>query len=35
QRHATAHWHESAHPVMRSFETGEAWRWCFQHQLVG
>ena len=35
QRHATAHWHESEHPVMRSFETGEAWRWCFEHQLLG
>jgi Na+/H+ antiporter len=34
-RHATAHWHESGHPVMRSFETGEAWRWCFAHELLG
>jgi Na+/H+ antiporter len=34
-RHATAHWHESSHPVMRSFETGEAWRWCFSHELIG
>jgi monovalent cation/hydrogen antiporter len=34
-RHANAHWHESSHPVMRSFETGEAWRWCFAHELLG
>jgi Na+/H+ antiporter len=35
QRHATAHWGESGHPVVRSFETGEAWRWCYDHQLLG
>jgi Na+/H+ antiporter len=34
-RHADAHWRESGHPVVRSFETGEAWRWCFDHQLLG
>lgn len=28
-QHATAHFHESGHPVMRSFEPGEDWRWCF------
>ncbi|QNE75030.1 hypothetical protein F0344_10750 [Streptomyces finlayi] len=28
-RHATAHFEDSGHPVMRSFETGESWRWCF------
>ncbi|MDE9367017.1 cation:proton antiporter [Luteipulveratus sp. YIM 133132] len=34
-RHATRHYEESAHPVMRSFEPGEAWRWCFKHELLG
>jgi uncharacterized UBP type Zn finger protein len=29
QRHATAHFAETAHPVMRSFQPGESWRWCF------
>lgn len=28
-RHATAHFREFEHPVMRSFEPGEDWRWCF------
>ncbi|MEW1636134.1 UBP-type zinc finger domain-containing protein [Streptomyces sp. NPDC093801] len=28
-RHATAHHQETGHPVMRSFEPGETWRWCF------
>ncbi len=27
--HASAHFRESGHPVMESFEPGEAWRWCF------
>jgi len=28
-RHARAHFHETRHPIMQSFEPGEAWRWCF------
>ncbi len=28
-RHASAHFAETGHPVMRSFEPGEDWRWCF------
>lgn len=28
-RHATAHFHESGHPVMRSIEPGERWQWCY------
>lgn len=34
-RHATAHFHEAGHPVMRSFELGEAWRWCFVDEVTG
>ena len=26
-KHATAHWRESGHPVIRSFEPGESWFW--------
>lgn len=33
--HATKHFHESEHPVMRSFELGEAWRWCYVDELLG
>jgi hypothetical protein len=33
-RHATGHWRTSGHPVMRSFEPGEDWLWCFEDQLV-
>jgi ubiquitin-hydrolase Zn-finger-containing protein len=34
-RHATVHYYGTDHPVMRSAEPGEAWRWCYNdHQLV-
>ena len=28
-QHATAHFALTGHPVMRSIEPGEAWRWCY------
>ena len=34
-RHAARHYHDTAHPVMRSFEPGEAWRWCYVHEVLG
>lgn len=34
-RHASAHFRETGHPVMRSFEPGEAWRWCFVDEQLG
>ncbi len=34
-RHASAHFRETTHPVMRSVEPGEDWRWCFVHHLTG
>jgi uncharacterized UBP type Zn finger protein len=33
-QHATRHFHESGHPVIRSFEHGESWRWCYADQLM-
>jgi hypothetical protein len=35
EKHATAHYHETVHPVMRSIEPGEAWRWCYVDDLLG
>jgi len=35
QKHASRHFRGTAHPVMRSFEPGEAWRWCFVDELTG
>ncbi len=34
-RHASAHFRESGHPVMRSLEPGEAWRWCYVDEVLG
>lgn len=34
KRHASAHYRDTAHPVMRSFEPGEDWRWCFVDQAI-
>jgi uncharacterized UBP type Zn finger protein len=28
-RHASAHFRATAHPVIRSFEPGENWRYCY------
>ncbi|KAA0019467.1 Na+/H+ antiporter [Antrihabitans cavernicola] len=33
--HASKHFRSSAHPVMRSVEPGEAWRWCFVDSVLG
>jgi len=35
-RHATRHFEETGHPVMRSAEPGEAWVWCYvDEKMVG
>ena len=28
-KHATRHFHATQHPVVRSFEPGEEWAWCY------
>jgi Na+/H+ antiporter len=33
--HASAHFHQTGHPVMRSIEAGEAWRWCYVDEVLG
>ena len=35
RKHATAHYREVGHPVMRSLEPGESWRWCFVDETIG
>jgi Na+/H+ antiporter len=35
ERHASRHYDETGHEVMRSAETGEDWRWCFIDELTG
>jgi hypothetical protein len=33
-RHATAHFHETKHAVMRSVEPGEDWGWCYVDEVM-
>ena len=34
-RHAERHFRTSHHPVMRSHEAGESWRWCYVDERLG
>ena len=31
---ATGHFKETGHPVMQSFEPGEDWGWCYEHETM-
>jgi hypothetical protein len=33
-RHATAHFQEVGHPIIRSVEPGEDWSWCYEDELM-
>lgn len=33
-RHATAHFHATNHPVIQSFQPGENWMYCYEDDLV-
>ncbi len=33
-RHATAHWRDAGHPIVRSYEPGEDWWWCYPDELM-
>jgi ubiquitin-hydrolase Zn-finger-containing protein len=32
-KHATGHFHAEHHPIIRSFEPGEDWGWCYADEL--
>jgi uncharacterized UBP type Zn finger protein len=32
-KHATKHFHHTHHPIIRSFEPGEDWGWCFVDEV--
>ncbi len=32
-KHATAHFHQTQHPVIKSYEPDEAWAWCFVDEV--
>src|SRR5215510_16371332 len=33
-KHATKHYHETAHPIIKSIERGEDWMWCYVDEIV-
>ena len=33
-RHATAHHRKTQHPLIRSFERGEDWGWCYVDEVM-
>ncbi len=33
-RHATKHFDATSHPVIRSFQPGEDWLWCYVDQVA-
>jgi uncharacterized UBP type Zn finger protein len=33
-RHATAHFRLTGHPLIRSFEPGEDWFWCYVDEVM-
>ena len=33
-KHATRHYRETGHPVIRTFEPGEDWSWCYVDQRM-
>lgn len=32
-KHATKHFHGTKHPIIKSLEAGEDWRWCYVDQI--
>ncbi len=32
-KHATKHYHRAGHPIIRSFEPGEEWGWCYEDKM--
>ncbi len=33
-KHASQHFRETGHPIMRSMEPGESWRWCYIDEVM-
>jgi hypothetical protein len=32
--HASAHAAQDEHPIVKSFEPGEEWRWCYVDEVM-
>jgi len=33
-KHATKHFHHTKHPVIKSYEPGENWEWCYIDEII-
>jgi hypothetical protein len=33
-KHATKHFHETKHPIVKSLERGEDWSWCYVDEVL-
>ena len=33
-KHATRHFHETQHPIIKSFQPGEKWGWCYIDEVM-
>ena len=33
-KHASRHFHSTGHPIIRSFQPGEDWRWCYVDEVL-
>ncbi len=33
-KHATKHWKSTGHPIIKSFEKGEDWVWCYEDKMA-
>ncbi|MFI5086546.1 MAG: UBP-type zinc finger domain-containing protein [Actinomycetales bacterium] len=33
-KHATAHYRSTGHPLIRSYQPGEGWWWCYEDEIT-
>lgn len=33
-KHASAHFHKTNHPAVKSFQPGEEWGWCYADEVM-
>ncbi len=33
-KHATAHYHTTNHPIIKSYQPGEDWMWCYVDEVM-
>jgi uncharacterized UBP type Zn finger protein len=33
-KHATKHFHQAQHPIIKSFQPGEDWGWCYVDEVM-